>query len=335
MVAGNRAALEAAATRAKSIVEKFDLQPAVDVAELLNERATVEFVTWAHQCDAVTSLGHIPPRVFVRSGATPLRERFTLAHELGHIELSWHVGTVDCVPDGRGMEVATPFETAGWTQEREANEFASRLLVPDRWLAPVVKGRTHFTCEEMQEVLEYLSLAKVSALAGVIALCRHLVPGHAIFVGNRFAISNGTPWPGYSPLVQAEVTAYLESSYEHHTFVHQGREVTWALMVPAVELIDTATAVNGATARSPHEVLMDCCKRMFGAEAASRALSINGVVGAATRKKDLGWKIDAIVSTVCARVATRDDLAPILNDEEFILYLQMRAQAIVSKRESS
>lgn len=61
------------------------------------------------------------PRIFVSSECSPERQRFTIAHELGHILLG-HVGEAELVnrePSGTDNPI-----------ERDANIFASRLLAP-------------------------------------------------------------------------------------------------------------------------------------------------------------------------------------------------------------
>ena len=61
------------------------------------------------------------PRIFVSSECSPERQRFTIAHELGHILLG-HVGRAELVnrePSGTDNPL-----------EHDANVFASRLLAP-------------------------------------------------------------------------------------------------------------------------------------------------------------------------------------------------------------
>ena len=61
------------------------------------------------------------PRIFVSRSCTPERQRFTIAHELGHILLG-HVGEYDLV-NREPSSGDSPIE-------HEANVFASRLLAP-------------------------------------------------------------------------------------------------------------------------------------------------------------------------------------------------------------
>lgn len=61
------------------------------------------------------------PRIFVSRNCSPERQRFTVAHELGHILLG-HVGKYELVnrePSGNDNPT-----------ERDANVFASRILAP-------------------------------------------------------------------------------------------------------------------------------------------------------------------------------------------------------------
>lgn len=61
------------------------------------------------------------PRIFVSRNCSPERQRFTIAHELGHILLG-HVGEYDLVnrePNSKDNPI-----------EQAANVFASRLLAP-------------------------------------------------------------------------------------------------------------------------------------------------------------------------------------------------------------
>lgn len=54
------------------------------------------------------------------------RKRFTLAHELGHAHLPRHDGMSRCL----GTDIENPMTQE---REREANEFASELLIPTDW----------------------------------------------------------------------------------------------------------------------------------------------------------------------------------------------------------
>jgi Zn-dependent peptidase ImmA (M78 family) len=68
----------------------------------------------------------------------PRRRRFSVAHELGHLEMHrWHEIMVLCKKEDivEGKEPTTTKD-----KEREANEFAASLLLPERFFVPLCEG---------------------------------------------------------------------------------------------------------------------------------------------------------------------------------------------------
>ncbi|MFF5802022.1 hypothetical protein [Streptomyces sp. NPDC012746] len=184
----------------------------------------------------------------------------------------------------------------------------------------------------MQVVLDNLSAAEMSAHAGLIALARQLLPGHAFIIDQSFAISRGTPWPGRAPLSEIEIEQYLERSVTVEEFTHQGRTIFWALTADsAFPLVPRQR--DSDDIRTPHQVLLACCSRIFGDESATaKAQSINGVVGGMTKDSDLAWHETAIISVVSQRIAEKEGLREVLTDYEFPLYLEKKARSIIRKR---
>lgn len=81
----------------------------------------VQHFTPTGRSDGYTTIFLGMPRIFVSKECSPERQRFTIAHELGHILLG-HIGEAELVnrePDPGDNPI-----------EHEANVFASRLLAP-------------------------------------------------------------------------------------------------------------------------------------------------------------------------------------------------------------
>ena len=81
----------------------------------------VSYYTPMDENDGYSTILFGKPRIFVSRECSPARQRFTVAHELGHILLG-HVGEYRLVnrePNPRDNPI-----------EQEANVFASRLLAP-------------------------------------------------------------------------------------------------------------------------------------------------------------------------------------------------------------
>jgi hypothetical protein len=83
-------------------------------------------------------------RVLVNANHPETRQRFTAAHELGHVRLG-HVtlepACLDLEPGAGPPKRLTPAQVADalfaervWLQEVEANEFAAELLAPRAWV---------------------------------------------------------------------------------------------------------------------------------------------------------------------------------------------------------
>lgn len=67
-------------------------------------------------------------KVIVNTSTSVNRQRFTLAHELGHIIIPWHLGTI--IDDLNINKTNSKY----WNLETEANRFASELLMPFEWI---------------------------------------------------------------------------------------------------------------------------------------------------------------------------------------------------------
>jgi hypothetical protein len=100
------------------LVERLGISPPVDVYAVAARMADVESDLIPGSCDGVVvglSGGRKRPLIVVARDAPPRRTRFTLAHEIGHVALPWHIGTAAC---DTGLLVRDPAEI-------EANRFAA------------------------------------------------------------------------------------------------------------------------------------------------------------------------------------------------------------------
>ena len=106
----------------------------------------------------------------IRSTRPPSRKRFTLAHELGHVLIPWHIGTILDEIDFSD----TRKDLSYWELENEANRFAAELLMPRRWVRQLA-GRLENPCEVLEWLIE---MAEVSMDAALIRVRNILDPGY-------------------------------------------------------------------------------------------------------------------------------------------------------------
>ena len=81
--------------------------------------------------------------IVINSLHPPTRQRFTLAHELGHFELHMRDIGSEVHVDKKFLALARDAKSSmGWDwKEVEANRFAGELLVPQHFLIQALRGR--------------------------------------------------------------------------------------------------------------------------------------------------------------------------------------------------
>lgn len=121
---------------ARRVLAIRNLLPPFDLDSLATEYGELEYLNLPYDVDGITIGigGSQRPRVLVNASAPATRRKFTLAHELGHIVIPWHTGTI--------ISHLSPHQadTAYMQMEAEANRFAAELLMPSDWLADQYEG---------------------------------------------------------------------------------------------------------------------------------------------------------------------------------------------------
>jgi hypothetical protein len=80
---------------ARRVIKRFDMSPPVDVAAVAGRYAKIEYCTIPFSIDGIClnlkRIG-VRPTIIINLDRPPLRKRFTLAHELGHVLIPWQPG---------------------------------------------------------------------------------------------------------------------------------------------------------------------------------------------------------------------------------------------------
>lgn len=120
---------------AQEIISSFNLTPPIDlnkICEILDIKVNYESLS------SVEALLIVSPgkRNIIIDNCKNIykpRERFTIAHEIGHYMMPWHENLQQC-------DKIADFKSED-TTEREANDFASELLVPKSNLLEDINGK--------------------------------------------------------------------------------------------------------------------------------------------------------------------------------------------------
>jgi Zn-dependent peptidase ImmA (M78 family) len=152
----------------------------VDVDTVASRFASIRELDIPLNFDGITLKGRRrEPRIILNRNRNASRRRFTLAHELGHILIPWHVGVILDENVQRGETLAA-YEYH--EMEAEANQFAAELLLP----TSIVSSRIEVFLRLKAAPLEYFvrklaAEAKASLIATTLRSFRLLPPGY-IFV---------------------------------------------------------------------------------------------------------------------------------------------------------
>jgi hypothetical protein len=179
---------------AKRLLEKYGLSPPVDVEVLLCRYADLEFdhiPRWpdgSRLADAVCEKRRgARPQVIVHRTNASARLRFTLAHELGHVIIPWHVGVL-IEPVGFLSQDAEENSLVGIVgdAEREANRFAAELLMPREFTAKLCREYS-----PSDAVAELILQAQVSTQAALIRAMPLLPPATVLAMSEQ---GGGVQW---------------------------------------------------------------------------------------------------------------------------------------------
>ena len=303
---------------ASTVVERYELEPPVDIEALLRAKVRLTRADWPYEeVDAIlTGLAGDPRRVavFIRSTENLLRERFTMAHELGHVLLPWHLPQANCQVKEGALDLPV------FSVEDEADIFASCLLIPDGWLWHQVR---HFG-DDMSQLLRELNVAEVTTAAAIQALRRYLLAGW-VFVsygGQHVTATRGTRMPD---VPHDKLIGVLASDcYAHGEASLNGYPVHWYRMVEPLSLPEKGPEDQ----RSDNEILLDAVAMIEPDTQHQRSitLSANGKVGG-TLREAAGRPATETFQALRHRCEQWDH-AELLEQPDFLLWLAQKSRAV-------
>lgn len=172
---------------ARRISHKFSLKPRVDVELLAKRMATVCEKEFPLEIDGICldlKKSGTKPEIWINRRLGHHRKRFTLAHEIGHVIIPWHVGAIVDAIELNDDEAVDSY----WKFEKEANRFAAELLMPRKWVSELC-GRA----EHMRDVMHTVAqIADVSLSAAALRTIEIGPPGYLFAAVDRdIVISSG------------------------------------------------------------------------------------------------------------------------------------------------
>jgi hypothetical protein len=310
---------------AKRLVAKHGLVPPVDVDSIVRRYAHLNFADFPVEgidgiCVDLKALGKLP-RVIVNTRNSPTRQRFTLAHELGHVVIPWHMGTIIDRTDAE-----SPDANDYWEMEAEANAFAAELLMPSEWIASRLSDGNSLA----QVHSAVFKQCKTSPMSAAIQLARQL-PANVVFAEKRNGLvefSGRTPGTLASELAQGSRFDDRAYAYcEQHSHASAGeREFHWWRLPSEIQL----TSDDPRTWREIlDQIVLET--RVPPRDAAKFKASVNGVIASANSsvKRSGNHTVGAVSAASLQRLRDREQFAEFSRHPKFEAFVLKRAQELV------
>jgi Zn-dependent peptidase ImmA (M78 family) len=321
---------------ARRVLQKYRLNPPVDVLDLAKVYATVEILRVPVDIDGVCLNLKVPkkrPTIILNENRSPTRRRFTLAHELGHVLIPWHIGAIvdviDVADDGG--------DSAYWELEGEANRFAAELLMPKQWVTGLIQSHKN-PCKTLDAIA---GSAEVSSDAALIKLTDTLSPGYIYALVNDNGIvvssgrSSGTLANRLAPGTRVDTDTVFAASDQRWGAHHRDGMCLWWHFPSEMKL------PRPSDAREWREILENILNQLDLDPADARRLrqTVNGIVAYANsviaQKANLGNTPEALYAASMQRFDSRaredPQLCECVAHHDFPSYLVQRVKDLMNR----
>lgn len=314
---------------AARLVHRLQLTPPIDVEVLCNQLAELKSKRFPIEIDGICLDLKQPgkrPKVWISTRLSNARRRFTLAHEIGHIIIPWHTGSiVDELEEPRSGARDKYRE-----MEAEANRFAAELLMPSAWIVGLAERANH-----VADIMH--SIVVIADVSYSAAFLRSMKYGKSGFVGAEVRnniVVRSLRSPGTSSLAVSEniLVGDVNMPAAYDPKILRGSDTEYYFWEIRETLVD-----HGVELPQWREILDAILLEIPTEYRQSARASINAVIGNAIGREPRGSEVERIYKRGIEAIQNRLGLSPwiadIINDERFVDYVparsRERAQSIV------
>jgi Zn-dependent peptidase ImmA (M78 family) len=320
------AAVSVPSNFARLLVEKYELELPIDIETLLKEYADLVFADIPFKgADGISlNLKVIgkTTRVIVNKNMPAIRQRFTMAHELGHVIIPWHVGTIIDHVDPTKADKTSRY----WEVEEEANTFAAELLMPYSFIERLTNEE-----KDLSKINRIISRqCEVSPIASSIRLLG-FVPTSVVYAYERYGIVE------YSGRSSGTLASKLdwESDFPNNPYDYAAQHFQAALNGGTIHWWELPEEIHfDVDDESPWRDILNKIVKDIGVpqtEAKKFKSSVNGVVAYANGscKKGGRYTVDSVVSAGIQRFKDRGGFEDFVSHQDFNSFLVKKAQELV------
>ncbi|MEA4822250.1 MAG: ImmA/IrrE family metallo-endopeptidase [Erysipelotrichales bacterium] len=267
------------------------------------------------------------PTVILNADSSESRKIFTLAHEIGHYYIPWHMLNFICHTEYENRTGSSFY----WFTEGEANRFAAELLMPQEWIKRIISEKI-----SLPAIVSEVCKMRVSSTAACLSICKAL-PAGFLFVetdhNDKVVYSSRSEGTIASPLRRGSIFNKKLFEYTGCEIIPIQNGFTKVFWLRFTDLqitlgigkdieneIDSKLMIKNflESLKTNHDIKMSMLR------------SVNGVIGAANTMHHSS-DFEAIYQTLSQRFASNRDLAYLLDFEQFRKFLLKKAYELSKK----
>lgn len=313
------------------LIERHDLVVPFDLDELVSHYADIHYkhFPFSNIDGIVLNPKKIKSRttdVLINCNISHSRQRFTLAHELGHIIIPWHTGSIIENIDIVDMNSYTE----NYIFEDEANQFAASLLIPEQFLEQF--DLTLGLAEVHKQVAKSCDVSLLASALRIVDFFK----GSYIFISEKNGIVEfaGKSKTTFAPIPiwgnAFNLNAYNGTSIIHNQCKLSSRTIHW-WEFPSELPVDTQNRDMRSWRKILDDILNENSNPGYDIQRYKR--SLNGVISSAHGRlcKDTGYSAKNIVAACFQRLNNDEKHSELVNHPDFNLFLSKRAEDFLSK----
>lgn len=317
---------------AERLHQKFSLKIPVDLDMIANKYAVLKYMSIPQGIggDGVSinlKKTGIRPTIIVNSDKPKVRQRFTLAHEIGHVLIPWHMGTIFDITENNFSNNIEYSDI-----ESEANAFATELLMPSFWVKDLISKN-----EDIAELNEFImNKAEVSAIAATLRLRSYLPSGYVFIVTDDSGCvtysgrTEGTYVDAPSVGSYCDVEKKYEFAQNFYTFDIPSGRCIWVKIQNKMSLPD----IEHQEYKDWRQLLEKILEDVSDDIAARKKLKckLNGVFGAINGRVKRGEFCEETLFSACKqRFSSNSDLGLIVGHTLFSDFLTLKVSDLMLK----
>ncbi|MFH0959521.1 MAG: ImmA/IrrE family metallo-endopeptidase [Pseudomonadota bacterium] len=313
---------------AARLVSKKKLAPPIDIFSLAKQYANVDSMLIPFDVDGICLHLKVPkmtPHIIVNNCYPSQRMRFTLAHELGHVIIPWHIGSIidiTTIPEENKFDEY-------WYLEAEANRFASELLMPSAWVKAIIESHS----DDMGKITKQIVReAEVSPIAATIKIKDTLDCGYifaalrnneVLFSGrSEETLANPPKWG--EKILPEEVFPFCKN---RHQFMINGVNYYWWVLDKSVSIPKSAELADW------RELLKEIISEIGIPTSGQKKFiqSLNGVIANANGSvRDGNRTQESLYSAILQRIHGKTELKKFANHHKFDSFIYSKIKSFLN-----